>query len=168
MPEKLTTKSLIQIKLKTTQEHLFGFQTQGKMHENTEARIASKVWLELPFEFHNVKLLYYDILPDEFVAVIEVDHIAGNPSEISYKKNGKWKRQAESKLKKERCKILATSLISRFKSRTCLLLNQLHSKPGRLIWENNYEETDLAEIPINDMTYFRENAVSPDLQAAAV
>ena len=167
--EELITKTLIQIKLRTKiKENLFGYFTQGKMHENTEARLTSKVWLELPFEFHNIKLLHYDIAPDEFSAIIEIDHIAGlpqfNPAGIKYKRNGYWKRQAETMLKKERCKILTTGLVSKFKSRTTALLNQLNGTPSRILWENNFEESEIAELPMNEI-YFSENLI-PDLQAA--
>lgn len=153
-------KNIILIKLRVKDEkNFFGHISGGKMHENTSARITAKVWLEQPFEIHNAMLLHYRISPDEFDAIIEIDYAVHWHTNHQFSTNGSH-RQAQSMLKRERSKILTAKLISRFKSRSTILLNQLHGTQGKVLWENGYEETVIDEIATGELERILETSVT--------
>lgn len=157
-PEDNRRKNIILVKLRLREEkNFFGHVSGGKMHENTAAKITAKVWLEQPFEIHNITLLHYRISPDEFDGIIEIDY-AGQPHANHQSSTNGAHRQAQSMLKRERSKILTAKLISRFKSRSTILLNQLHATQGKVLWENGYEETVIDEIASGELERILESS----------
>lgn len=107
----------------------FGEIKDSKFCGKLEAKITEKVWKEIPSIFPAAKLGNFSFTPDSFKAIITLDN--------------RCAKENSTRLPK---------IISAFKSRTTILLNQFHGAHGRIFWQNNYEE-----IRINNLFQLSES-----------
>ncbi len=102
----------------------FGKMIDSKMIERLEGKILIKAWKELPGSFANCMLGDYNLNPDSFSGIIMIDN------RLSQENNRKY----------------IPKILTSFKNRSTLLLNQFHGKHGRLFWQNNYNEQIIENI----------------------
>ncbi|MBN8586215.1 MAG: hypothetical protein J0M37_14085 [Ignavibacteria bacterium] len=102
----------------------FGVAEGDEFREKLEGKIVIKAWKELPGKFPICILGDYSITPDTFSGIIMIDN-----------------SQALDNPKKYIPKIL-----SAFKNRSTLLLNQFHGTHGRVFWENAYDEITIDSV----------------------
>ena len=102
----------------------FGVTEGEEFREKLEGKIVIKAWKELPGKFPLCILGDYSITPDTFSGIIMIDN-----------------SQALDNPKKYIPKIL-----SAFKNRSTLLLNQFHGTHGRVFWENAYDEITIDSV----------------------
>jgi len=98
----------------------FGTYVNGdnpELKEKLEGKIVVKSWKELSAKFPECILGDYSLKPDSFSGIVMIDNsqAPGNP--------GKY----------------IPKIMTAFKNRSTLLLNQFHSTHGRILWENSYE-----------------------------
>ena len=92
-----------------------------EMKENIEGKIVVKSWKEIPAKFPACYLGDYSLKPDTFSGIVMIDNsqALGNP--------GKY----------------IPKIMTAFKNRSTLLLNQFHSTHGRVFWKNSYEHINI-------------------------
>jgi hypothetical protein len=112
------------------EKEYFGEFKDNKFYGKLEAKIIEKAWKEIPSIFPAAKLGNYSFTPDSFKALITVDNRFSN----------------------ENSSKLVPKIMTAFKSRSTILLNQFHGKHGRIFWQNSYDE-----IRINDLFQLNES-----------
>jgi hypothetical protein len=95
----------------------FGMMDGNILREKLEGKIVIKSWKELPSKFPNCILGDYCLTPDTFSGIIMIDE-TGSPG------------GAEKQFPR---------ILTSFKNRSTLLLNQFHGTHGRIFWENSYD-----------------------------
>ncbi len=118
----------ISIKTRNCKE-FFGTFSEGRFIETLESKIVLKTWAEIPSVFHNCLLGSYGVSPNEFTGILKFDAMLSEENSSKY----------------------IPSVISRFKTRSTKLLNQLHMTHSRLFWENGYTQTPIENL--NDLSY---------------
>ena len=102
----------------------FGKTVNDKMIEKLEGKILLKAWKELPYTFSNCMLGDYELCPGSFSGIIMIDN------RLSQENNRKY----------------IPKILTAFKNRSSLLLNQFHGTHGRVFWSNNYRERIIENI----------------------
>jgi|SRR5438552_10179081 len=102
----------------------FGKIVNDRMIEKLEGKILVKAWKELPNNFQNCMLGDYEIQPGSFTGIIMIDN------RLSQENNRKY----------------IPKILTGFKNRSTLLLNQFHGSHGRIFWMNNYREKIIENI----------------------
>jgi hypothetical protein len=102
----------------------FGVIDSGGFREKLEGKIVIKSWKELPSKFPLCILGDYSISPISFSGIIMIDNANAldNPAKHIPK------------------------IISEFKNRSTVLLNQFHGTHGRVFWENAYESINIDSV----------------------
>jgi len=102
----------------------FGKYEAGEFKEKLEGKIVIKSWKELPSKFPLCILGDYSISPNSFSGIIMIDNDStmDNPSKYVPK------------------------ILSEFKNRSTILLNQFHGRHGRIFWENSYEAIQINSV----------------------
>jgi hypothetical protein len=108
--------------------HCFGTFENGSFVDSMESKIIVKAWRELPVYFPNCTLGEYTVSSKNLTGIINVDN-----------------RSSQENSRK-----LIPRIVAYFKARTTKLLNQYHGKPGRIFWENNFEERIIENL--NDLS----------------
>ena len=105
-------------------KNYFGTYENDELKEKLEGKIVIKSWKELPSKFPLCILGDYSLSPDEFSGIIMIDnsHVLDNP--------GKY----------------IPKILTAFKNRSTLLLNQFHGTHGRVFWENSYEQITINSV----------------------
>src|SRR4030095_6765988 len=103
------------------QKDYFGMYINGELKEKLEGKIVLKSWKELPSKFPLCMLGDYSLCADSFSGIIMIDnsHTIETPSKYLPK------------------------ILTAFKNRSTLLLNQFHGTHGRIFWENSYESINI-------------------------
>jgi hypothetical protein len=96
----------------------------GIFKENIEAKIVLKTWQEIPGLFSYCSLGNYGVSTNEFTGILKIDTSVQEDITLKY----------------------IPSIISRFKSRSTKLLNQLHGTHDRIFWKSGF-----IEKPINNL-----------------
>lgn len=102
----------------------FGKIENDQLQEKLEGKIVIKAWKELSTKFNMCILGDYSLTPDSFSGIIMIDN-----------------SQAMDNPKKYIPKI-----ITAFKNRSTLLLNQFHGTHGRIFWENSFESINIDSV----------------------
>ena len=105
-------------------KHYFGVIENGEFREKLEGKIVVKSWKELPAKFPVCILGDYSVCTDSFSGIVMIDN-----------------SQALDNPRKYIPKILTA-----FKNRSTVLLNQFHGTHGRVFWENNYSEITIDSV----------------------
>jgi hypothetical protein len=102
----------------------FGTYENHEMKEKLEGKIVVKSWKELPSKFPICILGDYSLSPNEFSGIMMIDNSQAldNP--------GKY----------------IPKILTAFKNRSTLLLNQFHGTHGRVFWENSYESIKIDSV----------------------
>ena len=102
----------------------FGKIVNDRMIEKLEGKILIKAWKELPYSNPNCILGDYELKPGRFTGIIMIDN------RLSQENNRKY----------------IPKILTGFKNRSTLLLNQFHGSHGRVFWMNNYKEKIIENI----------------------
>lgn len=102
----------------------FGKNVNEKMVEKLEGKILIKAWKELPYTYSNCMLGDFELRADGFSGIIMIDN------RLSQENNRKY----------------IPKILTGFKNRSTLLLNQFHGTHGRVFWGNNYKERVIENI----------------------
>lgn len=102
----------------------FGTIENGTLKEKLEGKIVVKSWKELSTKFPLCILGDYSLTPDSFSGIVMIDNSQAveNP--------GKY----------------IPRILTSFKNRSTLLLNQFHGTHGRVFWENSYEDIKIDSV----------------------
>jgi hypothetical protein len=95
--------------------------TEEGFTEKTEGKILLKAWKELPSKFANCTLGDFRIFPNEFHGILIFERTENFTS-------------AEKQI---------PVIIGAFKSRAARLINLMHGKHNRIIWNNIYGDTKI-------------------------
>lgn len=106
------------------QKDFFGIMENDLLKEKLEGKIVIKAWKELPSKFQMCILGDYSLTPNSFSGIVMIDNSQAleNP--------GKY----------------IPRIISAFKNRSTLLLNQFHGTHGRVFWENSFESININNV----------------------
>lgn len=117
------TISYVSFKPKENKD-FFGIIENETLKEKLEGKIVVKAWKELSSKFHMCILGDYSLTPNSFSGIIMIDNSQAleNP--------GKY----------------IPRIISAFKNRSTLLLNQFHGTHGRIFWENSFESINIDNV----------------------
>lgn len=96
----------------------------GMVQEKLEGKIVVKAWKELPSKFQMCILGDYSLTKDKFSGIIMID-------------NSQTLENPEKYIPK---------ILTSFKNRSTLLLNQFHGTHGRVFWENAYESLKIDSV----------------------
>jgi hypothetical protein len=102
----------------------FGKIENGQLHEKLEGKIVVKAWKELPSRFQMCILGDYSLTPDIFSGIIMIDNSQAMENPEKY----------------------IPKILSSFKNRSTILLNQFHGTHGRVFWENSYESININSV----------------------
>lgn len=102
----------------------FGNLINGELQEKLEGKIVVKAWKELPSKFPMCILGDYSLTPDSFSGIIMIDNSQAMDNPEKY----------------------IPKVITAFKSRSTILLNQFHGSHGRVFWENAYEALKIDNV----------------------
>ena len=108
--------------------HTFGTFENGRFVDSMESKIIVKAWQELPEYFPNCTLGDYTVSPNNFTGIINIDN----------------------RMSHDNSRKLIPRIVAYFKARSTKLLNQYHSKSGRIFWKNSYEEKCIENL--NDLS----------------
>lgn len=103
------------------QKDYFGMYVNGELKEKLEGRIVVKSWKELPSKFPLCILGDYSLSADSFSGIIMIDNTSALDNPAKY----------------------IPKILTSFKNRSTLLLNQFHGTHGRIFWENSYESINI-------------------------
>src|SRR5437867_4777629 len=101
---------------------LFGEVVDGRMCLSSAGLVAHRCWCEIPKHFHTVTLDAFVVMPDHVHGVIVIGESRNQPS-------GQSLRVAPGSL---------GAVIRAFKSATTKRINEIHSTPGKKVWQRNY------------------------------
>ena len=102
----------------------FGNYRNEEFNEKMEGRIVVKSWKELQSKFPICILGDYAIAPDQFSGIIMIDNSQAMDHPDKY----------------------IPRILTAFKNRSTLLLNQFHGTHGRVFWENRYDEIKIDSV----------------------
>ncbi len=102
----------------------FGSYENNEFREKLEGKIVIKSWKELPVKYPVCILGDYSINPDSFSGIIMIDNSQALENPQKY----------------------IPKILTAFKNRSTVLLNQFHGKHGRVFWENSYEEIKIDSV----------------------
>jgi hypothetical protein len=118
------TISYISFKPKEAIEDCFGKIENDSLKEKLEGKIVVKAWKELPSRFKMCILGDFSLTPDTFSGIVMVDNSQALDNPEKY----------------------IPRIITSFKNRSTLLLNQFHGTHGRVFWENSYESINIDNV----------------------
>lgn len=102
----------------------FGKIENGSLQEKLEGKIVIKAWKELPVKFQMCILGDYSLTPGTFSGIIMIDNSQALDNPEKY----------------------IPKIITAFKNRSTLLLNQFHGTHGRVFWENAFESLKIDSV----------------------
>lgn len=124
-PEGFSNYTICYVSFRSKEtKNYFGTYENNELKEKLEGKIVIKSWKELPAKFPLCILGDYSLSSDEFSGIIMIDnsHVLDNP--------GKY----------------IPKILTAFKNRSTLLLNQFHGTHGRVFWENSYEQITINSV----------------------
>lgn len=102
----------------------FGNISNGIFQEKLEGKIVVKAWKELPSKFPMCILGDYSLTPETFSGILMIDNSQALENPEKY----------------------IPRIITSFKNRSTILLNQFHGTHGRVFWENVYESLKIDSV----------------------
>lgn len=117
------TISYVSFKPKELNDY-FGKAENGMLQEKLEGKIVIKTWKELQSKFQMCILGDYTLTPNSFSGIMMVDNSQALENPEKY----------------------IPKMITAFKNRSTLLLNQFHGTHGRIFWENAFESIKINSV----------------------
>ncbi len=112
---------------------LFGSIEQGEMQLNERGRVVQECWQNLVNHYDEIELDAFVIMPDHVHGIIIIKTVAvGAIHELP--------RQAKTRTRVERRRMLLPKIIGRFKMNSAKQINTMMNRSGHPLWQRNYYE----------------------------
>ena len=121
-------------------ECLFGDVVNGEMIINTFGRIIEYHWQKLPSHFKNIKLDYFQIMPNHFHGIIVIMDDAGAIHSVENKLQNENDSVGDESLPHGTQPGSLAAIMQNIQSVTARKINKIKKIQGQKLWQRNYWE----------------------------